>query len=181
MIITMKKYITLFVIALVYTNASAQVILGDQTKASTNTTAVLLDFEKDAARGVLLPTVSVLPTTVEDGTILLDAVSGTAARVKVRKNGAWFDLSTEDGNATLTRPTATDKTGTKAVIGAETSSADGVLVLESTTKAMVLPTVANTNLIINPSPGMMVYVRNTTNDKYLLALFNGTTWAYWAP
>lgn len=56
---------------------------------------------------------------------------------------------------------------------------DGVLVLESKTKAMVLPTVDDVNSIPSPSPGMMVFVNKTGAKR--LAVFNGTVWSFWKP
>src|SRR5690606_40358244 len=53
---------------------------------------------------------------------------------------------------------ATGEEDSKVIIGAESSDADGILVLESEDKAMVLPMVEDTDSILNPAPGMMVYV-----------------------
>ena len=176
----MKKYNILFIFLIICSFSQAQMIIGDPTKASADQSSVLLDFEKNANRGLLLPTVSVISSNSTDGTLLLDATNATAARIKARINGVWVDLSTVDGNATSTRTITADETNSKLIIGAESSSADGVMVLESTNKAMVLPTVDNTDKIINPSPGMMVYVKNTITDKTALGVFNGSTWAFWS-
>ena len=67
----------------------------------------------------------------------------------------------------------------KAIIGAQTSVADGVLVLESNTKAMILPTVLDVQLIPSPSPGMMVYVNKAGAKR--LAVYNGRKWSFWKP
>ncbi|WP_279195775.1 hypothetical protein [Chryseobacterium indoltheticum] len=62
-------------------------------------------------------------------------------------------------------------------IGTPTAT-PGILVLEDTNKAMILPRVASPHLnIINPAPGMMVY--DTTAKQ--LAVFNGTVWSFWKP
>jgi hypothetical protein len=74
---------------------------------------------------------------------------------------------------------ATESKDSKAIIGAPTSAADGVLVLESTTKAMVLPTVADVQNIPSPSPGMMVYVNKLGSKRF--AVFNGSRWSFWKP
>jgi hypothetical protein len=61
-------------------------------------------------------------------------------------------------------------------MGASTSSASGVLVLESTSKALVLPKVANAETgIKSPVVGTMVY------DLYSksLAIFDGAKWNFW--
>lgn len=166
--------------------ANAQVIIGDNvgTAPAGQKTSVLLEFAAGQNKGIILPYVRTLPASPSVGTIVLDASTPAAARVKMY-NGAWIDLSGQDGNITTilaTQPTAAqapELATAKSIIGARTSAADGVLVLESTTKAMVLPTVANVQNIPNPAPGMMVYV-NTAGFKRL-AVFNGTRWSYWKP
>lgn len=156
----------------------AQVIIGDEVGTATDKTSVLLEFSKTENKGIILPYVTQLPSTPTEGTIALDATNGTAAKV-VYYNGAWIDLSsgeTADISSVLqTQNNENEAADAKAIIGANTSTADGVLVLESTNKAMVLPQVNNTNDIINPAPGMMVYVKS---DK-LLAVFNGNKWTFW--
>lgn len=75
----------------------------------------------------------------------------------------------------LIQNTATEKTSAKTSIGTPTST-PGILVLEDTTKAMILPKVASPHLnIINPAPGMMVY--DMFNKQ--LAVFNGRVWSFW--
>lgn len=172
------KSISTFILLFVANQLFAQMIIGTQP-ANTNNTSVLLDFEKTNNQGLQIPTVSTLPTNAVQGTILLDGVNATQARVKVKKNSTWMDLSVVDGNATSTRNTKTEDANSKLILGSETSSADGVLVLESNTKAMVLPTVTSTDNIVSPSPGMMVYVYNSSTDKPMLAVYNGTVWTYW--
>ena len=66
--------------------------------------------------------------------------------------------------------------GTVAIMGASTSSASGVLVLEATNKALVLPKVANAETEIkSPVAGTMVY------DKWSksLAIFDGVKRNFW--
>ena len=119
------------------------------------------------------------------GAIILDATTPTAARMKYYNGTAWVDLSGQDADITsalANQPTilqAPENPTSKAIIGARTSSADGVLVLESNSKAMVLPTVADVQNIPSPSPGMMVYVNKVGAKR--LAVFNGSKWSYWKP
>ncbi len=62
------------------------------------------------------------------------------------------------------------------VIGGPASTADGVLVLESANKAMILPRINTPHLNVkNPYPGMMCY---DTASK-TLAVFDGSVWNYW--
>lgn len=72
-----------------------------------------------------------------------------------------------------------EEPNSKAIIGANSTDADGVLVLESTTKAMVLPSVADTNNVLDPAPGMMVYINKAGAKR--LAVYNGNSWTYWKP
>lgn len=61
-------------------------------------------------------------------------------------------------------------------MGAKESAADGVLVLESTNRALVLPHVTNPHLTVkSPYPGMMCY----DTVKKAVAVFDGTVWNYW--
>lgn len=180
------KNIILPILIFISAKASTQVIIGDDKGTTANKTSVLLEFAKTQNKGIILPYIKTLPTNPAEGTIILDATNPADARVKYF-NGQWTDLSiiTEDadkGNVTahLAQQPATPvaNTNAKVIIGSNTSDADGVLVLESTTKAMVLPTVNSTDDIINPAPGMMVYVSNKETNEKLFAIFNGTSWSF---
>lgn len=168
----------------------SQIIIGDAigTAPANNKQSVLLEFANTNNKGIILPYVRTTPATPSEGTIILDASVPTVARVKYYNantspgTGGWVDISGQDANITAvlaTQPVGVNESAAKAIIGSDISAADGVLVLESTTKAMVLPIVSSTNNIINPSPGMMVYI-NTTGAKRL-AVYNGAKWSYWMP
>ncbi|MBF8457323.1 hypothetical protein IV494_09015 [Kaistella sp. G5-32] len=190
----MKNIFTIILLASI-TCFSAQVIIGDAvgTVAPANKGSVLLEFAL-GNKGIIVPYVKVLPTSAPvrvEGTILLDVVNPSKARMKFYNantapgTNGWFDLSGQDGNASAavsTQPATTEPAGAKSIIGARVSTADGVLVLESNTKAMVLPQVDKVSDILSPSPGMMVYVKgiNPTYNKRL-AVYNGTTWSFWKP
>lgn len=170
---------------------NAQVVIGGETGAAgTKTNAVLIDFPIYQNKGLILPYVRQMPTNPAEGTILVDATDTTKARVKYF-NGKWQDLSianeadlthfvTSRGavNLMAQQPSAAEDSKAKTIIGARSSTADGVLVLESTTKVMVLPYVANTDDVKDPAPGMMVYI---TGANKRLAVFNGSKWTFWAP
>ena len=200
----MYKNILTFIMLAVITGANAQVIIGGANGTAANKTSVLLEFEAGAKKGIIVPYVRTLPTgsALVGGSIILDATTPAAARMKYYNavTSAWVDLSGSGTNSLsgdLTganllpkQPTAAqapELATSKAIIGARTSTADGVLVLESTTKAMVLPTVGTivqggiTKVDVpNPSPGMMVYVINSTDaTKKSLAVYNGAVWSYW--
>ncbi|WP_417431879.1 hypothetical protein [Halpernia sp.] len=177
----MKKTISVVFLGIM-TMANAQVIIGDNIGTAATKTSVLLEFAAGQNKGIILPYVRTLPTSPTEGTLILDATTASTARVKYY-NGTWKDLSGQNADITsalANQPTGiTESSTSKAVIGANTSSADGVLVLESTTKAMVLPQVNDVQDIVNPSPGMIVYV-NKTNAN-LFAVFNGSKWSFWEP
>lgn len=177
---------------------SAQIIIGgtNGTAPSNNKAAVLIEFESGQNKGIILPYVRTMPSSadVTPGTILLDASINNAAQSKVKYYApsnvnadvsGWVDLSAGNEanisslmNIQPLSAAVTEDLASKAILGANSSSANGVLVLESTTKVMVLPQVASTNDIKDPAPGMMVYL-NGTNKR--LAIYNGSKWTYWAP
>ena len=163
----------------------SQVIIGGITGRASVITSVLLDFPANENKGIILPYVRDKSGIATEGTIILDAMnSGANSRVKFY-NGVsgdgWVDLSGQDANIstllTNTQPNLVTESG-KTVIGDVSTAPDGVLVLESATKALVLPAVTDVNLIPNPSPGMMVYV---TGANKRLAVFNGSIWSFWKP
>lgn len=159
----------------------SQVAIG---KASVTNASVSLEFGT-ANKGIILPWVDKKAdvTGVENGTMVYDS---SDKKVWVKLDSGWKDLSvnttgttidpiTNVDGLTLQGPSVTEKTEAKASIGTPTN-VPGILVLEDTNKAMILPKVASPHLnIINPAPGMMVY--DTT--KNLLCVFNGKDWAFW--
>ncbi len=178
----MKKIISAIFLGITICS-SAQVIIGDPVGTSSVKTSVLLDFAPNQNKGIILPYVRTLPTSPTEGTLILDATDPTKARIKYY-NGTWVDLSGQDADVTgilATQPTASQipETGEKVIIGAASSAANGVLVLESTTKAMVLPVVQDVQNIPSPSAGMMVYVNKEGAKR--LAVYNGSKWSYWKP
>ena len=177
-----------FIAAAVFSGGvSAQVIIGDAvgTAPAAQKTSVLLEFANTNNKGIILPYVRTKATAPTEGSIILDASNPADARVKYY-NGSWVDLSGQGADISSiisTQPTETQVTElaeAKTIIGAATTSVnDGVLVLESATKAMVLPQVDDVNNIPSPSPGMMVFVRKEGSER--LAVFNGTVWSFWKP
>lgn len=176
----MKNHISLILVLLSF-SANSQVIIGDEVGSASDKTSVLLEFAMGQKKGLILPYVKALPTNVTEGTIVLDATDPAKARVKYF-NGTWQDLSGQDGQVTnelTTQATTPESSDSKVIIGSDTASADGVLVLESQTKAMILPLVGSTDDIPKPSPGMIVFVNRSGGKR--LAIFNGNAWSYWKP
>lgn len=163
----------------------SQVIIGDEVGTATDKTSVLLEFANDGNKGIVLPYVTTVPSNPVEGTIILDASTATEARVKyyngIGADSGWVDLSGVDADVSAEladQPATAESAGAKVIIGAAASNADGVLVLESSAKAMVLPIVEDVADIPTPSPGMMVYINKTGSKR--LAVYNGSKWSFWA-
>lgn len=151
----------------------AQVAVGKNSVSNPSTS---LEFAETENRGLVLPYIEDNSGISQDGTMIFDT---TDNKVKYLKSGSWFDLSVDTtGNADVSiQTTKTEKTEAKVSIGTLTST-DGILVLEDSNKAMILPKVASPHLnIINPAAGMIVY--DTTTHQ--LAVYNGSVWSFWKP
>ena len=177
----MKKYRIIALVIFAFTGSKAQVIFNPDIGQTSSSPSVLLEFGTQP-KGLLLPWVT-------NTTGVAGAVAGTVVydisdkKVKYLKDGpgaGWIDLSVDATgvvNTTL-QDTPTDAANAKTIIGNRTAAAPGILVLESPTKAMVLPKLGSPYAnIINPSAGMVVY--DTTTKQ--LAVFNGTVWSFWKP
>lgn len=160
--------------------ATAQVAIG---KTAVSSNSVSLEFGT-GNRGMVLPWVDNVASVAGavNGTMVYDA---TDNKVKVKYASGWNDLSVDETGTTVDPLTSVngitlqasldDKSDAKTSIGAS-SETPGILVLEDTDKAMVLPKVESPHLnIINPAPGMIVYDTLTKQ----LAVFNGTVWSFW--
>jgi hypothetical protein len=176
------KNIIISMFTLFTTCAFAQVAIG---KASVTSPSVSLEFGT-GNKGILLPWVTGVSTVTGavNGTLVYNT---TDKKVYVKYASGWKDLSVDATGTTVDPITnvdgltlqnsLNDLNTAKVSIGTPTST-PGILVLEDTNKAMVLPKVASPHLtIINPAPGMMAY--DTTSKQ--LAVFNGTVWSFWKP
>ncbi|MBV8326516.1 hypothetical protein [Chryseobacterium sp.] len=175
-----KLFITLSVIG--SSMAFSQVIIGNAIGSAADKTSVLLEFPEGQNKGIILPYTRSLPSGPDEGTLLLDASSAALSRIKYY-NGSWIDLSGQNADLTSvlsdqpTNAQVSEESNAKVIIGSSTTSANGVLVLESQTKALLLPTANSTDEIPDPSPGMMVFI--TKSGAKRLAFFNGNQWSYW--
>ena len=186
-----KKYITSAFVFLAMISANAQVSIGG--KQTVEGTATLLDFNSPLTTdtnattnnntyGIILPAVDnlskALPTATTDrfnnnGTFLYDKSDGI---VKMYEKDTWVSI-TGTGDITKLVPNTSAETTDQhgAIIGASTSPAKGVLVLESPDKALVLPRIENPHTSVkSPYAGMMCY--DTVSKS--LAVFDGTNWNY---
>lgn len=190
---TMKqlKFIIAF---LAITNfANAQVSIGGKQSVEGNST--ILDFNStfdgkkatDATAnntfGIILPSVASEPVITVQNQDVQSANNGTfvfdksTKKVKMFENNKWRDLSETGSDSRIVSNNSDDTSQNQgAIIGSATSSAKGVLVLESADKAMILPRIDKPHTSVkNPYAGMMCF---DTASK-TLAVFDGTNWNYW--
>lgn len=155
--------------------ASAQTAIGKKTVENNN---VILDFKLNDNRGIILPWVTnenAVATPV-GGTMIFDSNDKKIKYYKSGTNAEWVDLSINQGQVDTSIQNGLSETNKKTIIGAKTSDANGVLVLEANDKAMVLPKVSSPHLnIIKPASGTIVY----DNVSRMMCLFNGTEWSFW--
>lgn len=133
----------------------------------------LLDFSAGTTNGIILPRVTDTETmnATVPGTLVFDS---TSSRVKYF-NGSWADLSDKQGASPTLLP-GNDITTTGVIIGASSSSATGVLVLESDTRALILPKVIDPVANVkSPVAGMICYDPVTK----MICVYNGTEWFFW--
>ncbi|MDR2235285.1 MAG: hypothetical protein LBE92_04100 [Chryseobacterium sp.] len=167
------KHISIVVALLIFDAFYAQVAIG---KDMVDGNSTVLDFNSSAGntKGLILPATSGLPSGagLANGTFVFDV---TDNKVKVYENNTWKAL-TDAGNSGAISGNTSDESGNGVIIGATASSADGVLVLESDNKAMILPKITSPHINVkNPYPGMICY---DTASK-TLAVFDGNVWSYW--
>lgn len=183
----MKKII--YLILFISSISNAQVAIGKTTIEGSNT---LLDFNSTLGntKGIILPSIinianletvrydnpltpGVASHVLENGTFIFDYSEG---KVKVRQNNVWKDLNTDPGNTSSIIMNSSSDIGLGTIIGSDTSTAIGALILESPNKAMILPKIANPHLNVkSPYPGMICY----DSVSKSLAVFDGTNWSYW--
>ncbi len=171
----MKKVILSLVFCSFAISGMGQVLIGKEPKISQSYESVLMDFydETDNIRGIILPAVDGLANLSEsnNGTFLFDK---TDSKIKMYQNNTWVELSDEGSGISIIENTSSEA-DKGVVIGAETSPATGVLVLEDSTKALVLPKINKPEETVNsPYVGMMCY--DTASKS--VAIFDGTVWNY---
>ncbi len=148
--------------------ALSQIAIGKNTVDG----SAILDFASGTTNGIILPTAGSLQTPVTNGTFYLDRNEN---KVRMYENNQWVDLSKTANTSSVFTNSGTD-TGAGVIVGAPISSAKGVLVLESTNQALVLPKIADPEINVkSPYPGMICY--DTTSDS--IAIFDGAYWNYW--
>lgn len=167
----MKNKIAILYTLVLSTLSHAQMIIAEENNYPTNITeSTLLQFEDNRSKGIILPANTTEPVNPTNGTFIFDL---TYQRIKMFENNQWINLSDRGTAPTLFNE---NDFGEGVIIGADKSDAEGVLVLESSDKAVVLPRVNNVNNeVINPYPGMICYDLSTKT----ITLFDGNQWNYW--
>lgn len=152
--------------------SQAQIAIGKTAVVGSNT---LLDFDQSPtnSKGIILPAVTnTTDVTLTNGTFVFDI---DTKKVRMVENNVWKDLSDTGNTSRIISDTSSD-IGNGVIIGAETSAVTGILVLEATDKAMILPKISNPHLTVkSPYAGMMCY--DTVSKT--VAIFDGNNWNYW--
>jgi hypothetical protein len=165
------KNISTVAILLAFNLFYAQVAI---EKESIDGKSTVLDFNSTPTntKGFILPATQRIPDNPENGTFVFDRSDD---KVKVYENNTWKDLS-DIGNSSAVISNSSDEIGNGVVIGDKPGSTDGVLVLESAEKAMILPKIDSPHLNVkSPYPGMICY--DTASKTF--AVFDGIVWNYW--
>lgn len=163
----MKKKLTLILLITMLYNCNAQIAIG---KIPNNSSAIL-DFATGTTNGIILSAVTTLPSNAANGTLLVDR---SDLKIKMKQNNNWTDMSSPGDLSKALQNTSTD-VGNGVIIGDNTSVANGVLVLEATDKALVLPKISSPQTNVrSPYPGMICY--DTTSKS--VAVFDGKVWNF---
>lgn len=186
--ITKIRYSILF--CSLATMASGQVAIG---KTTVNGNSTILDFHYDyediSQKGLILSSVDQEPvfaitpgvSSPNNGTFVFDRAT---KKVKMFENNQWVEMTDEgDSSQADAHANTSDETtyNQGAIIGASASEAIGVLVLESSDKAMILPYTIDTYSVKSPYPGTMVYDIDYSDDGNTgrIAIFDGANWNFW--
>lgn len=154
--------------------AFSQMSIGKSTVANSS---VLLDFGTDP-KGIILPSVNAAPGAV-GGTFVYNTTVDAVQVWEGSNNGGtggWTNLTIAGDAVSHSFFNSGSDKGEGVIVGADSSSKPGVLVLESTERALVLPLVASPHLnILGAIAGTMVY----DTDADMIAIYDGANWNYW--
>ena len=139
---------------------------------SPNNTGAILDFATGTTNGIILSAVTSLPANPANGTFVVNKAD---LQVKMRQNNTLVNMSSP-GDLSKVAQNSSPEVGNGVIIGSNTSSASGVLILEATDKALVLPRIASPQTNVrSPYPGMICY--DTASKS--VAVFDGKVWNFW--
>jgi len=155
--------------------SKAQVVIG---KDNVTNSSVLLEFGTDD-KGIILPSVSDAPNAV-GGTFIFNT-EDKAVEVWEARDGetaGWTNLTKneEEGVPHNFVNEGTEDVGEGVVIGSETTTKPGALVLESTSSTVVLPRVASPH---QNMPGAIAGTMVYDSDADMIAVYDGANWSYW--
>lgn len=168
-------YVSLIVILFSGTNILfSQVGIGTTTINSN----AILEFGSEN-KGIILPWVisAAAVLSPSGGTLIFDTTDKKVKYFNSNTN-TWIDMSITSGavDTSIQDNFAEQSLNSKTIIGGPISTKTGVLILESSDKALVLPKVDNVTLNFpNPEAGTMVY--DTSRKK--IAVYNGLIWTFW--
>lgn len=158
------------------TNVYSQIAIG---KTSISNSSVLLEFGT-GNKGIILPAVTSIPMN-SGGTFIFNTLTNSVQVWEQRTNsgaGGWLNLTEINGGVAHSYSNASpENSNSKGVImGSNTTSKSGNLVLESTSRALVLPIVQNPHLtMVGSVAGTIVYDAVSST----LATYDGINWNYW--
>lgn len=164
-------------IKLIIISILSSIIINAQIGIETNTVngSGLLDFPEGTTKGIILPHVINVNNmnNISAGTLVFD---GASAKVKYYNGVSWSDLTDKPGASPILMAGDEQNRSKGVIIGAPDSSANGVLILESSDKALILPKIIDpvTN-VKSPNAGMMCY----DPVAKLVCFYNGTDWFFW--
>lgn len=167
----MKKIILFLSVILPFSYLFSQVAIGKTMIEGDG----ILDFQEGTLKGIVLPWVTSegAVTSPVGGTLIYDT---SDQRVKYYNGSIWIDLSGKSGIVDTSSQDLLTDVGNGIVIGTYPSTASGVLVLESSDKALILPKVDNAYATIpNPEPGTIVY----DPISKTVQIYNGQQWSFW--
>ena len=151
--------------------ANAQVAIGKHNVEGSG----ILDFGTGGVSGIVLPWVTTVPTgaALTPGMLIYNAIQ---KKVMYYNGVTWIDLSINTGAVNLSEQNGIPEVAEGTVIGALSSSVKGVLVLETTDKALILPKVGSPHLnIVKPMAGTICY----DTVKKMMCIYNGNEWSFW--
>lgn len=176
----MKNILGILTIITAISFTEAQVAIGKKTVTGTDT---LLDFGSDNNKGLVLPWVTNLNSNTT-GTLYYDTKDG---KVKCTGVDATIDLSVRGLDTPFSTThadyinnyTEHNSSDLGTVIGSETTTKKGVLVIEPTSadpaKGIILPIVTDYSKIGVPAPGTLVY----DSSIAMVCVYDGEKWAFW--
>lgn len=169
----MKKILLICFWTTISTTLYSQTAIGKETVDGD----ALLDFGNDG-KGIILPYVNeITVSNPTPGTFIFDTQSKQVVYYsQTASEEGWITMNENTNDATAPTNSTLEEVGGGVILGADSATAQGVLVLESTNKALILPKVANPHLtILSPVHGTICY--DTASQT--IAVFNGKEWAYW--